>query len=193
MPGIRTVFPCPSCLRPQCTTNGVRSGRARYCPCSRATLRTILSSRREIVSKQCYAWCMLHLQTGSCSRRLRVLLVIWHQMLSGFSCRRAAEPGSHDRYLRNAVTPPLVGELREARVLSTKIRINVVTGPVGIAGTRAMYTLFWKLWIRAYRTLTLCSSCFVLTNKVRLSSTLLTLPHPLPLPNVVQESLLFSG
>ena len=107
MPGIRTVFPCPSCLRPQCTTNGVRSGRARYCPCSRATLRTILSSRREIVSKQCYAWCMLHLQTGSCSRRLRVLLAIWHQMLSGFSCRRAAEPGSHDRYLRNAVTPPL--------------------------------------------------------------------------------------
>ena len=115
---------------------------------------------------------MLHLQTGSCSRRLRVLLAIWHQMLSGFSCRRAAEPGSHDRYLRNAVTPPLVGELREARVLSTKIRINVVTGPVGIAGTRAMYTLLWKLWIRAYRTLTLCSSCFVLTNKVRLSSTL---------------------
>ena len=189
MPGICTVFPCPSCLRPQCTTNGVRSGRARYCPCSRATLRTILSSRRGIVSKQCYAWCMLHLQTGSCSRRLRVLLAIWHQMLSGFSCRRAAEPGSHDRYLRNAVTPPLVGELREAKVLSTKIRINVVTGPVSIAGTRAMYTLFWKFWIRAYRTLTLCSSCFVLTNKVRLSSTLLPLPHPLPLPNVVQESL----
>ena len=196
MPGIRTAFPCPSCLRPQCATNGVRSCRARYyCPRSRTTLRTILSARREMVSKQCYAWRMLHLQTRSCSTRLRVLLVIWHHMLSGFSCRRAAEPASHihDRYLRNAATPPLVGELREARVLSIKISINVVTGPVSIADTRAMYTLFWKLWIRACRTLPLCNSCFVLTNKARLSSTLPTLPHPHTLPKVVQESLLFSG